>query len=87
MFSLIKLLFTIGVIYVVWFAFKYRARIAAAHKTVMEDKAREARAAARAQAAETAARPPGMPVAQDLVPCPKCGAYVAAGAICSCQKT
>ena len=26
------------------------------------------------------------PVVQDLVPCPKCGAYVAAGTACSCEK-
>ncbi len=87
---LMKLIFTAGLIYVVLFVFKHRARIAAAHKTVMEEKAREAKAQARAQAAQAAAdfasRAPGVPVAQDLVPCPKCGAYVAAGATCSCQK-
>lgn len=87
--SLFKLIFTLGAIYVVWFAFKYRARIAAAHKSVMEEKAASAaraNAAARAAAASAATRPPGTPIAQDLLPCPKCGAYIAAGAACSCQK-
>ena len=85
--SLFKLLFTIGAIYVVWFAFKHRTRIAAAHKTVMEEKAREAaRAQGRARAADVATRTPGTPLAQDLVPCPKCGSYIAAGTVCSCEK-
>ncbi len=84
--SLLKLLLTIGLIYAVWFAFKNRTRIAAAHKTVVDDKAREAAQARTQAAAEAAARPPGMPVAQDLLPCPKCGAYIAVGTTCSCQK-
>jgi hypothetical protein len=78
MLSLVKILFTVAVIYAVWFAFKYRRRISAAHKRMMEDKAKAA--------ADTAARKPGTPVAQDLLPCPKCGAYVATGVRCSCEK-
>jgi len=74
-----KILLTIAVIYAVWFIFKYRKRLAAAHKTMMDQKARDA-------AADVASRTPGTPLAQDLLPCPKCGAYVAAGAVCSCQK-
>ena len=82
MIGLLKIVFTVGVVYAVWFAFKYRARIAAAHKSVMADRAREQRAAA----AEAASRNPGTPLAQDLVPCPKCGSYIAAGVTCSCEK-
>ncbi len=78
MISLLKLVFTVGVIYLVWFAFKYRARIAAAHRTVMAEKARATAAAA--------SRDPGTPLAQDLVPCPKCGSYIPAGTTCSCEK-
>jgi hypothetical protein len=74
MISLLKIAFTIAVIYAVWFIFKYRNRIAAAHKTVMDEKARAA-----------AAHAPG-PAAQDLLPCPKCGAYRAAGLACACEK-
>jgi ribosomal protein L32 len=76
----VKFLFTILIIYVVWNAFKYRARIAAAHRAVMEQKAREEAAQQRrARSREV--------VAQDLVPCPKCGAYIAAGTACTCEKT
>ncbi len=81
MFSLVKILFTVAVVYVVWFAFKYRNRIAAAHRTVMEEKAR-----GQARAAETATRKPGTPVAQDLLPCPRCNSYIPAGTRCSCEK-
>lgn len=77
MISLVKIVFTVAVVYAVWFIFKYRARIAAAHKAVREGKA---------QAAKGAARPPGTPVAQDLLPCPKCGSYIAQGTQCSCEK-
>lgn len=83
MLSLVKIIFTVGVIYAVFFIYKYRKRIAAAHKHVMDEKAKQAGAA-------TAARKPGtpsnVPAAQDLVPCPKCGSYIAVGTTCSCQK-
>jgi len=80
-----KILITVALIYIVWNAFKYRRRIAEVHKDIMEQKAREA-AQAKADAADVAGRPPGMPVAQDLLPCPKCGSYIAQGAVCSCEK-
>ncbi|MBY0510839.1 MAG: hypothetical protein K2P94_11925 [Rhodospirillaceae bacterium] len=79
MISLLKIIFTIAVVYGVWFAFKYRARIVAAHKVVMDEKK-------RAATAEAASRTPGTPLAQDLAPCPKCGSYIAAGTRCSCEK-
>ncbi len=80
MLSLVKILFTVAVVYLVWVGFKYRRRISEISKHVMEEKARAARAA------ETAARKPGTPVAQDLVPCPRCGSYIAAGTRCACEK-
>jgi hypothetical protein len=79
MISLVKIIFTVAVIYIVIFVFKYRARIAAAHRTVMEAKAREQASAPRAARRRE-------PAAQDLVPCPKCGAYIAAGSACTCEK-
>ncbi len=79
MISLAKIAFTVAVIYAVWYFFKYRLRIAAAHKAMMAERARAA--------AEAAARNPGTPLAQDLVPCPKCGSYIAAGTACACEKT
>jgi hypothetical protein len=78
MISFLKIVFTLAVIYAVWFAFKYRARIVAAHKAVIDEK--------RRASAETASRTPRTPLAQDLVPCPKCGSYSAAGTRCSCEK-
>lgn len=79
MISILKILFTIGVIIVVYLGFKYRWRL-----TDMT------RAAARMAGADV--RPPGAqrsgpPVVQDLVPCRKCGAYVASGMACSCEKS
>ncbi len=73
-----KVLFTVAMVYGVWFVFKHWNRITAAHKVVMDEKRREA--------ADQAARAPRTPVAQDLVPCPKCGSYIAAGSPCSCEK-
>ncbi len=78
---MLKILFTVVVVYLVWAAFKYRRRMDAVQKDLKDLKAREA-----AQAADTASRPPGTPLAQDLLPCPKCGAYIAQGAVCSCEK-
>lgn len=75
---MLKLIFTIGVVYVIWFSFKNWARIQSAYKEVQDEKAREAGANIKSK--------PRQPVVQDLVPCPKCGAYVAAGTACSCEK-
>ncbi len=79
MISILKILFTIGVIIVVYLGFKYRWRL-----TDMS------RAAARMAGADVRAPGPpraGPPVVHDLVRCRKCGAYVAAGIVCSCEKT
>lgn len=73
-----KVIFTVLVVYVIWFSFKNWARIQAAYKEVQDEKDREAGANIKAK--------PRQPVVQDLVPCPKCGAYVAAGTTCSCEK-
>jgi hypothetical protein len=78
---MLKIIFTIAVVYVIWFAFKNKTRIEAAYKEVQDEKAQEPGA--------TKSKPrqsPGQSVVQDLTPCPKCGAYVAAGAVCSCEK-
>jgi hypothetical protein len=77
MISVLKILFTIGVIIVVYLGFKYRWRL--------NDMSR---AAARMAGMDTKPTPgrSGPPAVQDLVPCRKCGAYVAAGTVCSCEK-
>lgn len=77
MISVLKVLFTLAVIIVVFLGFKYRWRLndmsrAAARMAGVDIKAPQTRS--------------GPPVVQDLVPCRKCGAYVAAGTVCSCEK-
>ncbi len=73
-----KVIFTVLVVYVVWFSFKNWARIQSAYKEVQDAKDREAGIAPKSKSRQ--------PVVQDLVPCPKCGAYVASGTACSCEK-
>jgi hypothetical protein len=73
-----KIIFTIGIVYVIWWAFKFRTKIGAAYKEVQAEKARERGETLRPKA--------GQPVVQDLAPCPKCGAYVAVGSLCSCER-
>ena len=78
MISVLKILFTIAVILVVYLGFKYRWRL--------NDMTR---AAARMAGVDPGRAPQtrrGPPAVQDLVPCRKCGAYVAAGVPCSCEK-
>lgn len=71
-----KVLLTILVVYAIWFYIRHQKRIKAAYDEVQEKK-------------RTHQPQPGsnVPVAQELVPCPKCGAYVAAGEPHTCQPT
>ena len=80
MISILKILFTIGVIIVVYLGFKYRWRL--------NDMTRAAVRMAGVAPKDGQAGPSssGPPVVQDLIPCRKCGAYVAAGTGCSCEK-
>lgn len=78
MLSLAKIAFTVAVVIAVIAFFKSRARRSAANIAARADQARAA--------AEAATRKPDMPVVQDLVACPKCGAYIAAGTVCVCEK-
>ena len=78
MISILKILFTIAVIVVVFLGFKYRWRLSDM-----------TRAAARMAGVDPGKAPQGRagpPAVQDLVPCRKCGAYVAAGTRCSCEN-
>jgi len=80
MISILKILFTLAVIAVVYLGFKYRWRLTDMGRAMarMGDGSGGASAPPRGKAAP--------PVVRDLVPCPKCGAYVAAGSACSCEK-
>ncbi len=75
MISIVKILFTLAVIVVVYLGFKYRWRLT--------DMGR----ALSGRPVKPASTPKsGLPAAQDLVQCPKCRAYVAAGHPCSCER-
>ncbi len=75
--SLGKLLFLAIVIAVVWYGFKYAARVEAIRRSVREEVAR--------RQAGTAARPPARNV-EDLVKCAQCGAFVSATGATNCGK-
>jgi len=77
MISALKVLFTVVVIVVVYWGFKYRWRMGDMGKSVREAKRKRA----------TSKHKSGPPAAQDLVQCPKCEAYIPAGSTCSCEKT
>jgi ribosomal protein L32 len=80
MISALKILFTIAVIVIVYWGFKYRWR--------MQDMGKGVREARRKRAeAKGASGPPSTTSAQDLEQCPKCGSYIPAGSTCSCQKS
>ena len=72
-----KLLFLAIVIAVVWYGFKYAARVEAIKRSVREEVAR--------RHAASGARPPARSV-EDLVKCAQCGAFVAAVGAGNCGK-
>ncbi len=76
MISALKVLFTVVVIVIVFWGFKYRWR--------MGDMGKSVRGARRKRT--TSAYKSGHPAAQDLEQCPKCGSYIPAGTVCSCEE-
>ncbi len=75
--SFTKLLVLAIVVAVVWYGFKYRARVEAIRRNLREEIAR--------QRAETRPRQPPRSI-EDLVKCPKCGAFVSATSATNCGK-
>jgi hypothetical protein len=75
--SLGKLLVLAAIIGLVWYAFKYAARVDAIRRGVREEMARR-------QAAQRQGRPTRS--VEDLVKCPQCGAFVAAHGATNCGK-
>ena len=73
--SLGKLLVLAIIIAVVWYGFKYKARVEAIRRSVREEIARR----------QASPRPPSRSV-EDLVKCPKCGAFVASVGATNCGK-
>lgn len=99
--SLSKIVFTVVVMIVVWGAFKYYGRLfsgrgdgksgARGDRPSLRDKVeRAAQEAVRKRMGETGAAPESRPGAsdrtEDLVRCPRCGAWHAPGAGCDCGE-
>lgn len=70
-FSPLKILFTFGVILVVWFAFKYAGRMAEgkADETLKRQK-----------------KAKDKPAVEDMTQCPKCGSYVPSSGASACER-
>ncbi len=68
-----QVLLLLALIYAIWFFFKNQKRIKNAYDEVQAKKVRP----------QTKT---GVPAVQDLVPCPKCGAYIAAGEAHTCDS-
>lgn len=83
MISLLKILFTLAVIWVVFLGFKYRWRLNDMTRAALRMTGADQTKASQDKAPHGRSGPP---VVQDLVPCRKCGAYVAADTVCSCEK-
>jgi hypothetical protein len=75
-FSLGKLLVLVAIVLVVWYGFKYAARVEALRKSVRDEMARR-----QASGGQRPTR-----TVEDLVKCPKCGAFVAAHGASNCGK-
>jgi len=75
--SLGKLIVLGALLAIVWYGFKYAARIEAIRRSVRDQVAR--------RGSGGMPRSPAKPV-EDLVKCPRCGAYVATSGAANCGK-
>jgi uncharacterized protein len=84
--SLTKLLTLAILILLVWYGFKYAARIEAVKQAIRaETRRREADDAGRGANMRSDIRAAARPV-EDLVKCQRCGSYVAASGAANCGK-
>lgn len=74
-FSIQKLIFTVAIILIVWYGFKFLGRI---------DKQRKARL--KAERRQTAAKPQPKDNTEDMTACPTCGTYVSLADARSCGR-
>jgi len=72
-----KLVVLVILIALVWYGFKYAARVEAIRRSVRDEAAR--------RQARPGVRPPSRSV-EDLVKCPQCGAFVSATGATNCGK-
>lgn len=82
--SLQKLIVLAAVVAAVWYGFKFLGRLQKAREEEARLREQQAARPAKKNAGET--RRGGQGTVEDLVPCPKCGAYVRAGSTCSCGQ-
>jgi uncharacterized membrane protein len=75
-FSITKLLFTVAVVLLIWYGFKWLGRV-----KEMQEKRDQERLKAEGQARSAADSD-----AEAMIKCPTCGTYLAAGAPKSCGK-
>jgi uncharacterized protein len=80
-FSFTKLLILAILILIVWYGFKYAARIEAVKQTLRAEALRRRQGAA----GDGGMRPTARPV-EDLVKCRQCGSFVAAQGAANCGK-
>ena len=80
-FSLTKVLFTIAAVLVVWYGFKWVARVQAQRRDQAQNILRSASARTPSGRGKTGSR-----AAEDMVRCRVCGDYVAAGAATACGR-
>ena len=93
-FSIQKLLVLAGIIGAVWYGFKLVGRLQQARDAQEKAGGQAARTAKSGNLGDhlrdwMSGRKDGAQASgkvEDLVPCPKCGAYVAPGGVCSCQR-
>lgn len=83
--SLGKLAVLAIIILIVWYGFKYAARIEAVRQSARAEAARRRTGAGASAGAGHGMRSTARPV-EDLVKCQKCGAYVAAQGAANCGK-
>lgn len=84
-FSLQKILVLVAIIAAVWYGFKFLSRLDALRKA--EAKVRHAKGKSRGKSKDGGkAATPAADDVEDMVQCPTCGAYVAAGTRCSCGR-
>jgi len=79
--SIQKLIVLGLVIAAVWYGFKFLGRLQQARKSEAKLRETEARSGKKVPDPKPAS---GADTVADLAPCPACGAYVQAGAKCSC---
>ena len=84
-FSLQKILVLVAIVAAVWYGFKFLSRLDASRKAEAKVRHESGKAKGKTKGRGKAAAPSTEAV-EDMVQCPSCGAYVAAGTRCTCGR-